>query len=103
MGDRVVVLNAGVLQQCDEPQALYDNPDNLFVAGFMGSPAMNLYEATVSPGLDALKLGSQTLALPPDIASQRPGLRAYTGKDVVVGIRPENLSLAGEGRPAITS
>ncbi len=66
MGDRVVVLNAGVLQQCDNPQVLYDSPDNLFVAGFMGSPAMNLYEATISPDLDSLKLGSQSLALPAD-------------------------------------
>ena len=73
MGDRVAVMNAGLLQQCDKPQVLYDNPDNLFVAGFMGSPAMNLYEATVSPDLTSLKLGSQTLALPADIASQRPG------------------------------
>jgi multiple sugar transport system ATP-binding protein len=97
MGDRVVVLNAGVLQQCDEPQALYDNPDNLFVAGFMGSPAMNLYEATLSPDLSSLKLGSQTLSLPATVAAQRPALRAYADKTVVVGLRPEHLSLATEG------
>jgi multiple sugar transport system ATP-binding protein len=97
MGDRVAVLNAGVLQQCDQPQVLYDSPDNLFVAGFMGSPAMNLYAATVSPDLNSLKLGSQTLALPAGIVSQRPALAAYAGKEVVVGIRPENLSLAGDG------
>jgi multiple sugar transport system ATP-binding protein len=96
MGDRVAVLNAGVLQQCDQPQVLYDSPDNLFVAGFMGSPAMNLYAATVSPDLSSLKLGSQTLALPAGIVSQRPALAAYAGKEVVVGIRPENLSLAGD-------
>jgi multiple sugar transport system ATP-binding protein len=94
MGDRVAVLNAGVLQQCDQPQVLYDSPDNLFVAGFMGSPAMNLYEATVSAGLSSLKLGSQDLALPAGVASQRPALAAYVEKQVVVGIRPENLSLA---------
>jgi multiple sugar transport system ATP-binding protein len=97
MGDRVAVLNAGVLQQCDQPQVLYDSPDNLFVAGFMGSPAMNLYAATVSPDLSSLKLGSQTLALPAGLVSQRPALAAYAGKEVVVGIRPENLSLAGDG------
>ncbi len=97
MGDRVVVLNAGVLQQCDEPQALYDLPDNLFVAGFMGSPAMNLYEATLSPELDALKLGSQTLALPADLRTERPALRAYADAKVVVGMRPEHLSLARDG------
>jgi multiple sugar transport system ATP-binding protein len=97
MGDRVVVLNAGVLQQCDEPQALYDNPDNLFVAGFMGSPAMNLYEATISPDLSSLKLGSQSLSLPATVTAQRPGLRAYADKTVVVGLRPEHLSLAADG------
>ncbi len=97
MGDRVVVLNAGVLQQLDSPQVLYDNPDNLFVAGFMGSPAMNLYEATVSPNLDAITLGTQSLALPEGVRAKRPGLRAYGDQKVVVGIRPENLSLAHGG------
>jgi multiple sugar transport system ATP-binding protein len=97
MGDRVVVLNAGVLQQCDEPQALYDNPDNLFVAGFMGSPAMNLYEATLNPDLSSLKLGSQSLSLPAAVPAQRPALRAYADKAVVVGLRPEHLSLASDG------
>jgi multiple sugar transport system ATP-binding protein len=94
------VLNAGVLQQCDNPQALYDNPDNLFVAGFMGSPAMNLYEATVSADLGALKLGSQTVALPAGLAIQRPALRAYADKNIVVGLRPEHLALPAQGSPA---
>src|SRR6202789_141505 len=75
MGDRVAVLSAGYLQQCDKPQVLYDTPDNLFVAGFMGSPAMNLYEATLSPDLSSLKLGSQSLSLPATVTTQRPGLR----------------------------
>ena len=96
MGDRVVVLNAGVLQQCDEPQALYDHPDNLFVAGFMGSPAMNLYEAAVSHDLGSLTLGSQRIALPPSVRTQRPALAAYADAKVVVGMRPEHLSLAHE-------
>jgi multiple sugar transport system ATP-binding protein len=100
MGDRVAVLNAGVLQQCDNPQALYDSPDNLFVAGFMGSPAMNLYEATVSADLGALKLGSQAVALPAGLATQRPALRAYAEKNVVVGLRPEHLALPAQGSPA---
>ncbi len=94
MGDRVVVLNGGVLQQCAEPQVLYDNPDNLFVAGFMGSPAMNLYEATLAPDLGSLKLGTQTLTLPAAVHTRRAGLAAYAGKKLVVGIRPENLALA---------
>jgi len=100
MGDRVVVMNAGLLQQCDNPQVLYDSPDNLFVAGFMGSPAMNLYEATVSPDIDALKLGSQSLALPAGLKSQRPALAAYGDRKVVVGIRPEHLSVAHNGDTA---
>jgi hypothetical protein len=80
-----------------QPQVLYDSPDNLFVAGFMGSPAMNLYAATVSPDLNSLKLGSQTLALSDGLVSQRPALAAYAGKEIVAGIRPENLSLASDG------
>ncbi|MGH2860276.1 MAG: ABC transporter ATP-binding protein [Solirubrobacteraceae bacterium] len=94
MGDRVVVLSAGLLQQCDQPQVLYDRPDNLFVAGFMGSPAMNLYEATVSPDVGSLKLGSQTLVLPAGVRTARPGLSAYADAKVAVGMRPENLALA---------
>ncbi len=99
MGDRVAVLNAGVLQQCDRPKVLYDSPDNLFVAGFMGSPAMNLYEAAVSADLTLLRLGSQTLALPPAVRAARPALGAYADAKVVVGMRPENLSVAVAGTP----
>ena len=57
MGDRVAVLHMGELQQCDTPQYLYEHPDNMFVAAFIGSPAMNLYEATVSPEADSRKGG----------------------------------------------
>ncbi|HEY3773279.1 MAG TPA: sn-glycerol-3-phosphate ABC transporter ATP-binding protein UgpC [Solirubrobacteraceae bacterium] len=96
MGDRVAVLNAGVLQQCDHPQVLYDSPDNLFVAGFMGSPAMNLYEATLEGDLGALHLGSQSVPLPSGLGDARPGLRAFGQHKVIVGIRPEELTLAAE-------
>ena len=96
MGDRVAVLNAGVLQQCDHPQVLYDRPDNLFVAGFMGSPAMNLYEATLDDDLTALRLGTQSVALPTGLGEERPGLRAYGQRSVIVGIRPEELTVAPE-------
>jgi len=95
MGDRVAVLNAGVLQQCDRPQVLYDRPDNLFVAGFMGSPAMNLYEATLEGDLGALHLGSQSVALPAGLASRRPGLGRFGQRKVIVGIRPEDLLVVG--------
>src|SRR5579875_598394 len=96
MGDRVAVLNAGVLQQCDHPQALYDRPDNLFVAGFMGSPAMNLYEATLEPDLGAMHLGSQSVPLSRGLGAERPGLDAFGSRKVIVGIRPEELLVAGE-------
>jgi multiple sugar transport system ATP-binding protein len=95
MGDRVAVMNAGVLQQCDHPQVLYDSPQNLFVAGFMGSPAMNLYEAALGEGASSMQLGSQSLNLPAQVATERPGLSAYAGRKVVVGFRPEHLGLAG--------
>jgi multiple sugar transport system ATP-binding protein len=91
MGDRVAVLRAGVLQQCDHPQALYDHPRNLFVAGFMGSPAMNLFEATISEGATSVLIGSQTIALSGTVLAKRPALRAYAQRSVVVGIRPEDL------------
>ena len=101
MGDRVAVMNAGVLQQCDAPQVLYDRPANLFVAGFMGSPAMNLYAATLGPDARSAQLGSQTVALSPDVAATRPGLSAYAEKRIVIGIRPEELAVArDDGGPA---
>src|ERR1035438_1156844 len=63
MGDRVAVLRAGILQQCDTPQTLYDRPDNIFVAAFIGSPAMNLYDVSVGEGARSVKLGSQEIDL----------------------------------------
>jgi multiple sugar transport system ATP-binding protein len=93
MGDRVAVLRAGMLQQCDDPAALYDNPKNLFVAGFMGSPAMNLFEATIGEGATSALIGSQSIALPATLLAARPALRNYANRSVVVGIRPEDLPL----------
>ena len=94
MGDRVAVLRAGVLQQCDKPQALYDNPNNLFVAAFIGSPAMNLFEAQITDGATAVVIGSQRIGLPEVVHAQRPGVRSYANKRVVLGIRPEDLPMA---------
>jgi multiple sugar transport system ATP-binding protein len=91
MGDRVTVMRSGVLQQVDTPQHLYDNPDNIFVAAFIGSPAMNLYDATVGAGARTLKIGSQEIDLPESVRIKRPALVRYAGKDVVVGLRPEHL------------
>jgi multiple sugar transport system ATP-binding protein len=99
MGDRVVVMRDGKLQQVDTPQTLYDNPDNIFVAAFIGSPAQNLYDAVVGEGARSVKLGSQTVELPETVGLKRPALRTYAGKDVVVGMRPEHLRAA---KPEIT-
>jgi multiple sugar transport system ATP-binding protein len=91
MGDRVTVMRSGVLQQVDTPQHLYDSPDNIFVAAFIGSPAMNLYDATVGKGAQSVKVGSQTIDLPESVRLKRPALSSYSGKEVVVGMRPEHL------------
>jgi multiple sugar transport system ATP-binding protein len=100
MGDRVAVMRKGELQQADEPQELYDHPVNLFVAGFIGSPAMNMLEATLERqnGDVAVVAGAQRIALDEHTLSQRPALRRYIGRPIVLGIRPEDLedaALAG--------
>jgi multiple sugar transport system ATP-binding protein len=97
MGDRVAVMRKGELQQVDDPQTLYDRPVNLFVGGFIGSPAMNMLDAQIvkqNGGL-AAKIGDQTLALGAETLGQRPALRAFEGKKVIIGIRPEDLEDIG--------
>jgi multiple sugar transport system ATP-binding protein len=93
MGDRVAVMRRGELQQVAPPQELYDQPVNLFVGGFIGSPAMNLLEGTLERANGALAavLGSQRLHLDDEFVNARPGLKAYEGKPVVIGIRPEQM------------
>jgi multiple sugar transport system ATP-binding protein len=93
MGDRVAVLKDGYLQQVDSPQRLYDHPDNVFVAAFIGSPSMNLYEAKFDMNGEGavVHVGSQTLNLGPEAFAARPALRAFDGKPVIVGIRPEDF------------
>jgi multiple sugar transport system ATP-binding protein len=106
MGDRVAVMRGGVLQQCDAPQVLYERPANLFVAAFIGSPAMNLYEVGLdgtSGGLEIV-IGNQRLTIPEKKLVERPGLANYRGRQVVVGIRPEHLAdlaLTGESADAV--
>jgi multiple sugar transport system ATP-binding protein len=102
MGDRVAVLSRGSLQQVAAPQELYERPANLFVASFIGSPAMNLYEATVSGPAErlVLSLGSQQLVLPADLGRRRPALTAAEGRKLVVGIRPESLTVAAPAAEA---
>jgi multiple sugar transport system ATP-binding protein len=93
MGDRVAVLKDGYLQQLDTPQNLYESPDNVFVAAFIGSPSMNLYDGHLDLDGDgpSLQLGSQRVALAPETLDRHPGLRRYDGRDVVVGVRPEDF------------
>src|SRR5262245_52526263 len=93
MGDRVAVLKDGYLQQVGEPQHLYDNPINVFVAAFIGSPSMNLYDAnvTVEDGHGSVSVGSQPVAFGPETIAKFPGLGQYSGQRVIVGIRPEDF------------
>jgi multiple sugar transport system ATP-binding protein len=104
MGDRVAVLKDGYLQQLDTPQNLYEEPDNVFVAAFIGSPSMNLYDAVLQLDGDSasLQLGSQQIALAPECVAKRPGLERYDGKKLVVGIRPEDFEDAEVAREAPT-
>jgi multiple sugar transport system ATP-binding protein len=97
MGDRVAVMRSGVLQQADQPQVLYNHPDNLFVAAFIGSPAMNLYEASLTEDAGTVRLGSQDIQLPQPVRAAHPALAAYAGKKVILGLRPEHLPAAGNG------
>jgi multiple sugar transport system ATP-binding protein len=87
MGDRVAVLHDGVLQQCAAPRQLYRNPDNVFVAGFIGSPAMNLFTLPIADS--AVSLGDWLIPLPRQITG--------AAREVVVGVRPEHFDLGGIG------
>jgi multiple sugar transport system ATP-binding protein len=87
MGDRVAVLNAGVLQQCAEPRVLYREPANVFVAGFIGSPAMNLFRAPVADG--GVNLGEVVVPVPRDVLG--------AAREVMFGVRPEHLEIADSG------
>jgi len=86
MGDRVAVLKDGLLQQVDTPRNMYDRPANLFVAGFIGSPAMNLVEVPITDG--GVKFGNSVVPV------QRDALAAATDKTVTVGVRPEHFDVA---------
>jgi multiple sugar transport system ATP-binding protein len=93
MGDRVAVMRRGVLQQVAPPQELYDRPVNVFVGGFIGSPAMNLLQGRLEDGNGglSLRLGEQMLALDRELLDERPALRAWVGRELIAGIRPEEL------------
>ncbi len=93
MGNRVAVMRKGELQQVDEPQTLYDRPVNIFVGGFIGSPSMNMLEATLEQTNGSLTAvaGTQRVHLDEETLSVRPALTDYVGKRVVLGIRPEDI------------
>ncbi len=105
MGDRVAVLKRGLLQQVDSPGNLYDKPDNVFVAGFIGSPSMNLMEAKLTgTGNDlTVQLGPDQLGVDPAVVAANPSLATYVGKNIVVGIRPDDIedaAIVGPDAPA---
>jgi multiple sugar transport system ATP-binding protein len=93
MGDLVAVLRLGVLQQVDSPQVLYRRPTNLFVGGFIGSPAMNIVEASLrtEDGATWITFGEHRLALDPAVMHDRPGLARYIDRSVILGVRPEEM------------
>jgi len=98
MGDRVAILRDGLLQQLGTPDQVYDRPVNAFVAGFIGSPSMNLLPAGLEADGDgcAISVGGARLAAP-RLLEQRPALRGYLGKPVTLGIRPEDFGTDGDG------
>jgi multiple sugar transport system ATP-binding protein len=102
MGDRVAVMNRGVLQQLGPPRELYHAPANLFVASFIGSPSINLIEGEVAVGEGglALAIGGGRWPLPPALVARRPAIAGYVGRTIAVGLRPEALSV---GPPAEAS
>jgi multiple sugar transport system ATP-binding protein len=105
LGQRVCVMLDGKLQQVDSPQTLFNSPVNLFVAGFMGSPAMNFVDATlVRDDGAAVTFADYRLPVPEALFAARPGLDGYIGRQVILGIRPsdfEDGSLADSDWPRI--
>lgn len=90
MGTRIAVMKDGFLQQVDTPQTLYDKPNNMFVAGFIGSPSMNFFEVTVKGGGEQMTVEGDGFQLPIPVA-RASGLRSYVGQKVHMGIRPEDI------------
>jgi multiple sugar transport system ATP-binding protein len=104
MGDRVAVMSLGELQQVDAPQRLYDHPENLFVAGFIGTPPMNLVEADVlsENGNVELLIAGQRVELSDEVLRRYPAVRAYAGRSIVFGVRSDDLHLSSS-RPDLPS
>jgi multiple sugar transport system ATP-binding protein len=100
MGDRIVVMNKGKIQQIDTPLGLYDAPRNLFVAGFIGSPAINLLRGTISQNGDAVEFRASDGVVLPLTGEQAQRVSKLDGRAVIAGIRPESLYLEQSPRPA---
>jgi len=101
LGHRVCVLRDGRLQQVDTPQALFDRPVNLFVAGFIGSPAMNFTAAALArDGGPVVTFAGHTLPLPASLLEDRPGLAGYLGREIILGVRPSDFEDAVIADPA---
>jgi multiple sugar transport system ATP-binding protein len=99
MGDRVAILCLGELQQLGSPEEVYENPANLFVATFIGSPAMNVLSGRLESedGHCVVSLGNQRLPVPPSVLERRPRLADYGGREVILGVRPEDFQPANHG------
>jgi multiple sugar transport system ATP-binding protein len=98
MGDRVAVIDKGILQQVASPRELYLDPDNIFVAGFMGSPPMNMAIVTMEHAGDGMVavLDGERIAIAPELLARRPALTAYAGRQVALGLRPEDVKECAE-------
>ena len=90
MGTRICVLNEGIIQQVNTPQALYSNPANIFVAGFIGSPAMNFFDGVLMADGEALSVDTGAFTLNIDPAHAEP-YRSHIGREIILGIRPEDI------------
>jgi multiple sugar transport system ATP-binding protein len=93
MGDRIAVMRDGTLQQVDRPERVYQRPANRFVAGFIGSPTMNMVSSRLSRtnGNLTVGFGENSFPIDDEVIAERPSLRAYEGKDLILGIRPEDF------------
>jgi len=98
MGTRICVMNAGEIQQVDKPSTIYDQPVNMFVAGFIGAPQMNFLDGTVKE--EGGRVFLEVNGTPVELSKERADIaknKGYVGKEVVVGIRPEHINLGGQG------
>ncbi len=101
LGHRIAVMRNGRLQQVAEPSAIYQHPTNIFVAGFIGNPGMNLFRTRLIKANDklAIDLGGNALPLPAEVVTRHPGIDEWCQRELLAGIRPEAITLAGSDSP----